>query len=116
MSRGSERIRVQHMIDAASRAASMAAGRRRADLDENEMLFLALTRLVEIVGEAAKSVGVETRERHPRVPWRAMAGARDRLIHGYFDVDRDVLWRMVSIDLPGVLPLLTAVMNDPELQ
>lgn len=115
MSRSSERVRVQHMIDAAARAVSMAAGRQRGDLDTDDMLFLALTRLVEIVGEAAKSVGPSTRERHPRVPWRAMSGARDRLIHGYFNVDRDVLWRTVTEDLPAVLPGLNAVLADPEI-
>lgn len=76
------------------------------DLDAEEMLVLALTKLVEIVGEAAKQVTPETRERHPDVPWSAAARMRDRLVHHYFDIDLDVLWSTVESDLPGLLDVL----------
>lgn len=70
------------------------------------MLRLALTKLVEIVGEAAKHVSPELRAANPDVPWVAAARMRDRLIHHYFDINLDVLWQTVSDDLPRLLDAL----------
>ncbi len=67
------------------------------------MLQLALTRLVEIVGEAAARVSSERQARHPDIPWRIIAGTRNRLIHGYDVVDLDVLWDTVTDDLPPLI-------------
>lgn len=84
----------------------MVDGRSREDLDGDEMLRLALTKLVEIVGEAAKQVTAETRAGRPEVPWSAAARTRDRLVHHYFDIDLDVLWTTVTEDLPRLLDAL----------
>ncbi|MGH3832419.1 MAG: HepT-like ribonuclease domain-containing protein [Pseudonocardiaceae bacterium] len=67
---------------------------------------LALTKLVEIVGEAAKHVSNDLRESHPEVPWSAAARMRDRLVHHYFDINLDVLWSTVTEDLPRLLAIL----------
>jgi uncharacterized protein with HEPN domain len=69
------------------------------NLDSDITLALALARAVEIVGEAARYVPQDIRSRYPAVPWRAIAGTRDKLIHGYFSVDHDVLWAIASGDL-----------------
>jgi uncharacterized protein with HEPN domain len=106
MSEREDRVRLQHMLDASRQAIAFIQGRGRKDLDANLQLTLALTRLVEIVGEAAKNVSDDERRRHPEVPWRAIAGTRDRLVHAYFDVDLDQLWRIVSADLPALVPVL----------
>jgi uncharacterized protein with HEPN domain len=104
--RPDDRTRIAHLIDAASKAIAFADGRTRADLDDDEMLRLALTKLVEIVGEAAKYVSAETRAQHPDVPWAAAGRMRDRLVHHYFDINLDVLWQTVDEDLPELLRLL----------
>ncbi len=91
------------MLDASRKAIAACRGSTRESLAQNELLVLALTRLIEIVGEAAKNVSEETRGRYPGVPWRAIAGTRDRLIHGYFDVELDHLWIIVSHDLPQLV-------------
>jgi uncharacterized protein with HEPN domain len=65
-----------------------------------------LTKLVEIIGEAAKQVSPETRARFPGVPWCDTARTRGRLIHHYFDIDFDVLWPTVTVDLPQLLTAL----------
>ena len=70
------------------------------------MLRLALTKLVEIVGEAAKQVSPEARAEMTEVPWSAAARTRDRLVHHYFDIDLDVLWQTVTEDLPALLDRL----------
>jgi uncharacterized protein with HEPN domain len=99
-------IRLRHMLDAARKAIAFAQGRSRDDLGSDEMLALALVRLLEILGEAAKQVSPATRDRYPQIPWRQIAGTRDRLIHGYFDVDLDIIWEIVTHDL---LPLVDAL-------
>lgn len=67
---------------------------------------MALTKLLEIVGEAAKQVSTETRAQHPEAPWAAAARMRDRLVHHYFDINLDVLWKTVTEDLPDLLAAL----------
>jgi uncharacterized protein with HEPN domain len=59
-----------------------------------------LVRLFEVLGEAASRITGEFQVQHPELPWHGMRGARNRLIHGYFDVDYDVVWQIVTADLP----------------
>lgn len=94
--------RIAHMIEACEQAAEFVSGRTRADLDHDRMLQLALTKLVEILGEAAKSVSEETRARYPDVPWSEAARARDFLAHHYFQIDLDRLWDTVTESLPAL--------------
>ncbi|MGH9119701.1 MAG: HepT-like ribonuclease domain-containing protein [Acidimicrobiales bacterium] len=91
-----DRVRLRHLVDAASKAIEFAQGKSRDDLKSDEMLRLALTKLVEIVGEAAKQISDDTRQQHPSVPWSAASRMRDRLIHHYFDIDLDILWATVT--------------------
>lgn len=99
-------VRLRHLIEAAETAIRFIKGRQRSDLDGDEMLRLALTKLVEIVGEAAKQVTPATRAANPGVPWSAAARMRDRLVHHYFDIDLDVLWSTVTVDLPALLQVV----------
>lgn len=98
--------RLRHMLDAAREAAQMAQGRTRADLDTDRPLNLSLVRLLEIVGEAASRVPPPERVSYPGIPWTQIVGLRNRLIHGYDNVDFDILWQIVTQDLP---PLITAL-------
>ena len=105
-----DEVRLRHMLDAARKTLAFTKGRSRTDLDTDEQLTLAVVRLLEIIGEAAKQVTTETRAAHPAIPWREIAGTRDRLIHGYFDVDLDVVWSIASRDLPGLVASLETVL------
>jgi uncharacterized protein with HEPN domain len=96
------------MVDAIEAALRFANGRERADLDSDEMLLFALVRAAEIVGEAASRLSAEGRARIPEVPWSAVTGMRNRLVHAYFDVDRDILWATVTQALPTLLKQLQA--------
>jgi uncharacterized protein with HEPN domain len=104
--RPDDEFRLRHLIAAASKAIAYSAGRQRADLDNDELLRLALTKLVEIVGEAAKHISPELQAAQPDVPWAAAARMRDRLVHHYFDVNLDILWQTVTEDLPRLLQAL----------
>jgi uncharacterized protein with HEPN domain len=99
-------IRVRHLIEAARKAIEFCRGRSREDLETDELLQLALAKLLEIVGEAAKQVGEVGRKRYPKVPWAEAARMRDRLVHHYFDINLDVLWSTVRQDLPALLEAL----------
>lgn len=105
-----DRVRVLHMRDACQSVARFIQGKTRSDLDRDEMLRFALVRAVEIVGEAATKVSAETRQLSPGIPWREAVGIRNRLIHAYFDVDLDVLWRTAQDDLPELEKALEALL------
>lgn len=96
-------IRFRHMLDHAQEAVAMMRGKTRADLDTDRKLNLALVRLLEIIGEAAGRIPKEERHRYPDIPWVEIVGLRNRLIHGYDDVDFDVLWQIVTKDLPSLI-------------
>jgi uncharacterized protein with HEPN domain len=73
-----DQIRIRHLTEAATKAVAYIAGKQRADLDDDELLRLALTKLLEIVGEAAKNVSPDGRQALPNVPWQAAARMHDR--------------------------------------
>lgn len=103
MPRKSDIIRLRHMLDAAEKAIQFVEGKARPDLDRDEKLGLALVRLIEIIGEAAVKVSSDVQARHSSIPWKDVVGTRNRLIHGYEDVDLDIVWRIVETDLPGLV-------------
>ena len=103
-------IRLRHMREAAASALEMATGRTRTELDENMMLRMALTRCLEILGEAAAKVTPATRAQLPSIPFGQIVSMRNRLIHAYFDVDLDIVWTTVSEDLPTIIPALDAAL------
>ena len=91
MTRHDEGARLRHMLDASREAVGFAKGKSRADLHADRGLQLILTRLLEIVGEAANKVPQTTRDLYPEIPWSAAIAVRNRLIHGYEDVDLDIV-------------------------
>lgn len=97
------------MLEAVEDAAGFIAGRRRAELDSDRMLLYALIRCIEIIGEAARQLSDEAREVAPDIPWRAIAGMRNRLIHAYFDVDADLVWATVVDELPDLAARLRSL-------
>jgi uncharacterized protein with HEPN domain len=103
--------RLRHILDAAREAVSFIEGHQRRDLDTDRKLNLSLVRLLEIIGEAARSVTLKFRREHPELAWKSMVGMRDRLIHGYFDVNQDILWETVANDLPLLISKLKEILN-----
>lgn len=78
----------------------------QAGFEASRLHQAAVIRCLEILGEAAGKVSLETREAHPGLPWREMTGMRHRLIHGYAEVRVEVVWRVVREDLPEVITAL----------
>jgi uncharacterized protein with HEPN domain len=111
MTRHDDRIRLQHMLDYAREAVSMTKGRKRKDLECERMLELSLIRLIELVGEAAARVSNEGREENTTIPWPQVVGMRNRLIHGYDQVDHDILWDTIEIDMPPLIKELERILE-----
>ena len=109
-----DRLRVQHMLDAANEARMFAHGRTRSEFDQNRVLALALVKCIEIIGEAAARVSQAYRDQHPSVPWRSIIAMRNRLIHAYFDVDLDRVWDTITDDLPPLIAALEQLVAQEE--
>ncbi len=86
----------------------------RVDLETNRLLNLSLVRLCEIIGEAAARVPEEERARCPNIPWAEIVGLRNRLIHGYDSVDFDILWQIITHDLPVLIDSLERIIGPTE--
>ncbi len=108
--RQDDRIRLQHMLDAANEAQSFASGRSRRNLREDRQLALSLVKLLEIIGEAATKISGPARSELPDLPWPDIAGMRHRLIHAYHDIDFDRVWDTVVDDLPPLVESLESVL------
>jgi len=74
------------------------------------MMQDAVVRNVEIMGEAVRKVSEATRSAHPEIPWRKIAGTRDRVIHGYFQVDLEIVWEIVESELPALRERISALL------
>ncbi len=109
MSNLDDATRLRHMRDAAIEARCFIGDRTRKDLDSDRMLILALVKDIEIIGEAAARVSTDCKAKYPQVPWLQMIGMRNRLTHAYFEIDLDIVWQVVTNDLPSLLTELETI-------
>jgi len=92
-------IRIRHMLDAVTEALEFTKNKNREALNDSRMLTLAIIKELEIVGEAASKLSPEFKAGQPHIPWGDIVGMRNRLTHGYFDIDLDRVWDTVIEDL-----------------
>jgi uncharacterized protein with HEPN domain len=111
MPQDKDRVRIQHMLDAAERINAFTADVSKEQFQEDEKLNLAIIRLFEILGEAANNISDELHEEHNDIPWREIAGVRNRLIHGYFDVDLNIVWEIIKQDIPILISNLKYILK-----
>ena len=91
---------LRHILDETIYLENRAKGLNKDEFIQDETLKRAFVRSLEIIGEAAKNVSTELRQKHSHIDWRAMAGMRDRLIHRYFGIDYDLVWDVVINKVP----------------
>lgn len=111
---------LQDMIDHALKAEAFTRDKTIEDLMQDEVLLFAVARALEVIGEASKQVPASIKDQYPQVPWRSIAGMRDKIIHQYFGIDAEVLWSTVKVDLPNmrleVSDILQEIKRMEELQ
>lgn len=107
-------IRFKHMLDSTQAILSFAKGRKRVDLDKDRQFLSAVVREFEIIGEAAGRISQKTQKRFPKIPWKDTVGMRNRLIHAYFHIDHDVVWRTIRDYLPSLCQQLEHIIDTLE--
>jgi len=104
-------VYVGHMLDMTRKIVTVVKTRTRADFDSDEILRLALTHMVQVIGEAAGHVSQSFRSTHPEIPWRAIVGMRQKVVHDYLAVDDDMVWDTVTREIPALVARLEKVVE-----
>lgn len=112
MSKRDTRATLAQILEHARHARDLCASSKPEDLMSDWKSALALERALEVVGEAVKRLPAELCSSYPTVPWRLIAGMRDRLIHGYDDIDHEILWNAVQQDLPTLIETVEQMIRE----
>ena len=105
---------LKHILDAINLIEEYLKDKSYEEFKDNRMLQDAVIREIEIIGEAAKNLSKEFRNKHSDIPWRQIAGMRDKLIHGYFGVDLDAIWDTATMDVPSLKERLQEILKKEE--
>jgi len=100
------------MFDTAKKIIEKTRSADRSEFDSDENLRLALTHLLQIIGEAASRVSREYREEHAEIAWKAIIGMRQKVVHDYLNVDEDVVWDTAKNEVPALLAQLQQLVDD----
>ncbi|MBX2927537.1 MAG: DUF86 domain-containing protein [Saprospiraceae bacterium] len=106
-----DRIYLDHILDSFSKILQYLDGISYTAFLESEEKQDAVMRKIEVAGEATKRLSATLREQYDYIPWRAIAGMRDKLIHDYLDVDIDTVWATASEDIPSLIPEIESVIQ-----
>jgi uncharacterized protein with HEPN domain len=101
-----------HMLDLARKAVAKTRGVSRGEYNSDEDLRLALTHLIQTIGEAARRISQEFRDANPQIPWKAIVGMRHKVVHDYMNVDEDVVWRTATQELGPLVEALVRIVPD----
>ncbi len=105
---------VEDILDAMNKAEILLLGVSYSQFETDFRINFAVVRALEIIGEAAKRLPEDLRRRYPDIPWKGMAGMRDRIIHGYDNVDYQIVWEVVKRDIPQIRPKIERLLIDYE--
>jgi uncharacterized protein with HEPN domain len=103
---------VEDILDAMDKAEVLLEGVTFNQFETDFRINFAVVRALEIIGEATKRLPEELRKEYPQVPWKGMPGMRDRIIHGYDNVDLQIVWDVVKRDIPNIRPAIRRILED----
>jgi uncharacterized protein with HEPN domain len=106
-----DRVTAAQMLDAVRRIRAIVRGQTRDAFEADEVRQLALLHLIQVLGEAASRTTAAFRDAHPELPWAQMVAMRNRIVHGYDDVDPDIVWRVSTEDVEPVLAALERMLQ-----
>lgn len=112
MRRRDYRDYLQDIVDSIKDIEDFTQGMSFEDFSRDKKTINAVIRSLEVIGEATKNVPNSIRERYPSIPWKKMAGMRDKMIHEYFGVDLEILWKTIKKDIPPLKKLIQDVLKD----
>lgn len=104
--------RLRHMLDWAQLSVRIAASETRLSPDEDVVLRSALSRTLQVIGEAANNVTAESRRAYPTIPWSDIISMRHKLVHVYYAVDLNIIWTTVSVYVPPLVAELQRILED----
>lgn len=104
-----DQVYLEHILESIRKIEDFTSSISKFDFERNVMIQDAVIRNIEIIGEATKKISKPFTQSHHEIPWSAMAGMRDKLIHDYLDVDLDVIWRTIESDLPLLKEMLSQI-------
>lgn len=105
---------IQDILQALGEIEDFTVGMQFKDFAKDKKTINAVVRSLEIIGEAAKKIPDSFRERYSKIPWKRMAGMRDKLIHEYFGIDLEIIWGAISDELPPIKPSVQKALDDLE--
>lgn len=94
------------MLEMALNLQEAKSGHSLEEIQENKILLFGLSKMVEILGEAAYKITNEFKESNPEIPWRQIMGMRHILVHGYYTVSPEILWDVIQNDIDSLIPIL----------
>ena len=104
-------VYINHIYDTARKISELLSGKNKGDFDSDEVLRIAVTHLLQIIGEAANRVSSEFEKSHPDIPLPAIAGMRHKIVHDYWDIDEDVVWETATNDIPELIKKLDKIIT-----
>lgn len=104
--------RIEHMLEMARNLQEAKSCHTYEEILSDKILFYGLTKMTEIIGEAAYKLTHEFIENHPSLPWKQIIGMRHILVHGYFKIAPEDLWDVISNDIPSMIPVLEAYLSE----
>ncbi len=105
-----DRERLQDILDAVERIEKYSL-QGEDSFRREELIQSWMTRNIQVIGEAARSLSHDVRDQNPQIPWSKIIGMRHVLVHDYFDIDLDIVWQVVSHDLPALKPLIRSILT-----
>ncbi|MBU1262496.1 DUF86 domain-containing protein [bacterium] len=105
---------IQDILDSIREVKEFTQGMDFESFVEDKKTINAVTRSLEVIGEAGKKIPDSLREKYPQIPWKRMAGMRDKLIHEYWSIDLEIVWEVITNELPPIEPLIQKVLDDQQ--